>query len=120
VPSTAQQIAVNYTASMLSSSSDDSSDEQQWKICDKPTGGAFAWEQECKVLNCSTQEGTANPPSKKSVCCRLIYLMHFYQHILLAISMTSCLILEFESVLESMHSGQGWQKPLSISKWFLV
>jgi hypothetical protein len=69
VPSTAQQIAVNYTASMLSSSSDDSGDERRWKICDKRTGGEFAWEQECKVLNCSTQEGTANPPSKKSVCC---------------------------------------------------
>ena len=49
---------------MLSSSSDDSGDERRWKICDKRTGGAFAREQECKVLNCSTQEGTANPPSK--------------------------------------------------------
>jgi hypothetical protein len=56
--------AVNYTASILSSSSDDSGDERRWKVCDKRTGGAFAWEQECKVLNCSTQEGTENPPSK--------------------------------------------------------
>ena len=39
-------------------------DERRWKICDKRTGGAFAREQECKVLNCSTQEGTANPQSK--------------------------------------------------------
>jgi hypothetical protein len=49
---------------MLSSSSDDSGDERQWKICDKCKVGAFAWEQECKVLNCCTQEGTENPPSK--------------------------------------------------------
>jgi len=68
VPRTAQQIAVYCTASITSSSSssddDDSSDERQWKIYDKCKGGAFAWEQECKLLNCSTQEGTANPPSK--------------------------------------------------------
>ena len=49
---------------MLSSSSDDRGDERRWKICDKHTGGALAWEQECKVLNCCTQKGTANPPSK--------------------------------------------------------
>ena len=42
VPITAQQIAVNYTASMLSSSSDDSGDERQWKNCDKRTGEALA------------------------------------------------------------------------------
>jgi hypothetical protein len=65
VPSTAQQITVYYTASLISSSSsDDGGDERQWKIYDKRKGGAFAWEQECQVLNCSTQEGTANPPSK--------------------------------------------------------
>ncbi len=64
VPTTAQQIAVNHTESMLSSSSDDSRVERRWKICDKHTRGALAWEQECKVLNCSTQESTANPPSK--------------------------------------------------------
>jgi hypothetical protein len=52
--------------------------------------------------------------------------MHFCRHILLVISTTSCLILEFESVLESLHSGQcdcllriGWQRVLaiSISSW---
>jgi hypothetical protein len=32
--------------------------------------------------------------------------MHFCQHILLAISTASCLSLEFESVLESLHSGK--------------
>jgi hypothetical protein len=48
--------------------------------------------------------------------------MHFCHHILLAISRTSCLILEFESVLESLHSGKcdcflriWWQRVLSIS-----
>ena len=43
---------------------------------------------------------------QKSVCSCLIYLMHFVQHILLAISTTLCLFLEFESVLESLHSGK--------------
>ena len=52
--------------------------------------------------------------------------MHFCRHILLAISTTSCSILEFESVLKSLHSGQcdcllriGWQRVLaiSISSW---
>jgi hypothetical protein len=32
--------------------------------------------------------------------------MHFCQHILLAISTTSCLILEFESVSKRLHSGK--------------
>jgi hypothetical protein len=48
--------------------------------------------------------------------------MHFCRHILLAISTTSCLILEFESVLESVHSGKcdcslriWWQRVLAIS-----
>jgi hypothetical protein len=48
--------------------------------------------------------------------------MHFCRHILLAISTTSCLILEFESVLESLYSGKcdclirfWWQRVLAIS-----
>jgi hypothetical protein len=50
----------------------------------------------------------------------------FCRHILLTISTTSCLILEFESVLESLHSGNcdcflriWWQRVLaiSISSW---
>ena len=48
--------------------------------------------------------------------------MHFCRHIWLAISTTSCLILEFESVLESLYSGKcdclirfWWQRVLAIS-----
>ena len=62
--STTQQNVVNNTASMLSSSSDHSGCERQWKICDKSIGEELAREQECYVLNCSTQEGTPNPPSR--------------------------------------------------------
>ena len=52
--------------------------------------------------------------------------MHFCQHILLAISTTSGLFLEFESVLESLHSGKcdcflrsWWRRviAISISSW---
>jgi hypothetical protein len=48
---------------MMSSSSDDSSDEQLWLNCYKHTGEAMVRE-ECKVLNCSSQEATANPPCR--------------------------------------------------------
>ncbi len=48
--------------------------------------------------------------------------MHYCRHILLAVSTTSCLILEFESVLESLHSAKcdcllriRWRRVLSIS-----
>ncbi len=58
------QLQIWYTASMVSSPSDDSSDEQWWINCHKHAGGAMARE-ECKVLNCSRQEATANPPRKK-------------------------------------------------------
>lgn len=64
LPITKQLIAVNYTASMMPFSSDDSGDEGQWKICDMRTGEAMARGQECKVLNCGTQEGTANSPTR--------------------------------------------------------
>ncbi len=62
---------------MKSSSSIDKGDERQWKICDKRTGGAFAWEQEWKVLNCSTQEGTANPPSRNPYAAAWITWCNF-------------------------------------------
>ena len=97
VPSTTQQIAVNYTASMLSSSSDDSGDER-WglKIWDKSTGEAMAREKECcKVLNCSFQEGTANPPSRNPYAAAwFTWLIHFVGHTLLTISTTSYPFLE--------------------------
>ena len=48
---------------MLSSASDESGDERGWNICDKNTGEAMARE-ECKVLNCSSQKATANPPRR--------------------------------------------------------
>jgi hypothetical protein len=58
-------LSITLAASMLSLSSDDSSEEKrQWKICDKSTGEAMARKQICKVWNWSAQKGTANPPSR--------------------------------------------------------
>ncbi len=50
---------------MVSScSSDDSSDEQWWLNCDKHTGDKAMAREECKVLNISRQEATANLPCR--------------------------------------------------------
>jgi hypothetical protein len=48
----------------------------------------------------------SKPTKQKSVCCHVIYLMHFVQQILLAVPTTLCLFLEFESVLEMLHCGK--------------
>ena len=76
-------------------------------------------------------------PSKlvATCCCALFFKlddwnqMHSCRHILLAISTTSCLILESESVVECLHSGKcncclriWWRHALAIlmSSWVLL
>ena len=91
-------IAINYIASMLSSSSDDSGDKRWWKIWEENTGEAMARE-ECKVLNWYVFSQF-----------RFLRLddwnqIHFGRHILLAISAPLCLFVEIQSVLETKHSG---------------
>ena len=55
----------NTTTSMVSSSSNNNADNERWHtFCGTNSTGKAMAKEECKVLNCSGQKDTANPPSR--------------------------------------------------------